>query len=441
MAQRITAPSERFGRTEHTLLLLGIIGLAVVLRFWRLGDWGFDSDEFFMQRDSVMIKPTNPRPLLYLLNHYLIGPFRPLDEFGLRILPALFGVLGIPVFYFVSRRLVGGRAALFGAFFLAVSGLHVYYSQFARYWTLVFLFSAVFPYAIYRGLRERNRPALILGLVTAALAVLAHPASVLLVGGLGLWVGATYVRRDQMAWLWSRKNLYWLAGITVVLSVAVALWFIPLLQGWISEHDIPGNTEFLLSIPGKPGIKQIGFLLGFVESLTLPLVLAAALGVYLLWQRDRPLAILVTCMFVFPVAFLVLLSFRAPVSTFYLVPTLPVVFIGAGVFLDRLAELDWELRPRWLLPATMAATIVAAGAPTLVSQYRDGRRYDFRGAARWLNQQVAREDIVFFRPVQGSGSLPAGNSGGEAARRPCSTRAGGRDAPPIWGWARGPLDR
>ena len=396
MAGRIgvAAPSKHPGRLEYALLL-GIIALAVALRFWRLGDWGFDSDEIFMLRDSIDIRPRNPRPLLYLLNHYLISPFRPLDEFGLRILPALFGVLGIPVFYFVARRLVGSRAALFGAFLLAASGLHVYYSQFARYWTLVFLFSAIYPYALYLGLTQRNRRALILGIVTAVLAVLAHPASVLLLGGLGVWVVATYVKREQMASLWSRKSLYWIAGLAVVLSVAVALWFIPLLQGWFSEHDTPGNTEFLLSIPGRPGIKQAAYLLGFVESLTLPLVLSGALGIYLLWQRDRLLALLFTCVFVAPVTFLVLLSLVAPVSTFYLLPTVPIVFIGAGVFLDRLAGLDWELRPRWLLPAAVVITIVAAGAPTLISQYRDGRRYDFRGAARWLNERLATGDVVF----------------------------------------------
>src|ERR687898_1935325 len=115
--------SDRSGR--HALLLFCIIAVAIFLRFWRLGDWGFDSDEIFMLRDSLVIKPRNPRPLMYLMNHYLINPILPLSEFSLRLLPAFFGVLGIPVFYLMTRRLVGTRAALFGAFLLAMSGLHV----------------------------------------------------------------------------------------------------------------------------------------------------------------------------------------------------------------------------------------------------------------------------------------------------------------------------
>jgi hypothetical protein len=107
-------------------------------------------------------------------------------------------------------------------------------------------------------------------------------------------------------------------------------------------------------------VKQIAFLMGYVESLTLPLVLIGALGFILLWQgRDRSLGVLLACMFVFPIAFIVLLSFRTPVGVFYLVPVVPIVFTGAGVFLDRLADLDWELRPRWLLPGVVATMVIA----------------------------------------------------------------------------------
>jgi hypothetical protein len=374
-------------------LLAALIVLAFALRFYRLGDWGFDSDETFTLRDSINPSLANPRPLLYFLNHYLVQPLLPLDELGLRLLPAIFGVLAIPVFYFMCRRLGGTRAALFGTLLLAVSGLHVYYSQFARYWSLVFLLCTVYPFAIYLGLRDGNRRMLALGFLTAALAALAHPVSVLLFGGLGLWTATTYRLGHHSAQLWSRKSVRWGVLVVVILAAVIVLRFVPLLESWIKK---PGEGEFLFHVPSERGVKQLSYLLSFVESLTLPLVLIAALGIYLLGQRQNDrLSFLLTSMFVFPVAFLVLLSFRAPVSTFYLVPTLPVLFIGAGVFLDRLADLEWELRPRWLLSATVVIVIIAAGAPTLVSQYRDGRRYDYRGVARWLDDRLSPADVVF----------------------------------------------
>jgi dolichyl-phosphate-mannose-protein mannosyltransferase len=396
------SPGTRKPRREPSpaVFLTILIVLASALRFWRLGDWGFDSDEIFMLRDSVELQHGNPRPLLYWLNHYLVQPFVPLNEFGIRVLPAFFGVLAIPALYLVARRLVGTRAALYGALLLAVSGLHVYYSQFGRYWTLVFLLSAVYPFAIYLGLRERSVPTLVLGLFTGVLAVLAHPASVLLLGGMGVWLVATYLRRDHLAWLWSQKDVKsvrWGAGLVLIVMVAVALRFIPMLRAWIVERDTVPRGEFLLHLPDMRGVKELLMLSGYVESLTLPLVLIGAMGIYLLSRRprDRSLAFLLASMFIFPVAFILLLSFRTPISTFYLVPTTPILFIGAGVFIDRLTEVDLGLRPRWLLPATVVAVIISAGGPTLISQYLDGRRYDFRGAAQWLNDHLAPGDLIF----------------------------------------------
>jgi mannosyltransferase len=385
--------------TRATWLLAGLIAIGLLLRFWRLGDWNFEATEIFTLRDSIEPRfSRNPRPLIYFLNYYVVRPFAALDEFGLRLLPAIFGVLAIPTFYFVSRRLVGIRAALFGTLLLTFSPLHIFYSQFARYWSLVFLLSAVYPYAIYVGIREGNRRALALGILTGVLAVLAHPVSILLLGGLGIWLVATYLRSSYLASWWNLKQVRWGALVGLIVLVVIAARFVPVLYGWISMHDnkAPEVGQFLLHPPIARGLKQIFFLVNFVESLTVPVVLTAMAGIYVLWkERDRPLATVLTYLSVFQVAFITLLSLRTPVSTFYLLPAVPAFYVGAGVFLDRLLQVDWKLQPRWLLPATIAAAILAAGAPTLVSQYRNGRRFDFRTVAQWLQRRLTPEDVIY----------------------------------------------
>ncbi len=399
MTSEETFPSGSDGRRRLSpgLMIVGLTALALALRFWRLGDWNFEATEIFTLRDSLNPRWGNPRPLGYLFNHYLVGTVRPLDELGLRLLPALFGALTVPALYLVSRRLIGTRAALFGALLLSVSGQHVFYSQFARYWSLVFLFSAISPFALYLGVRNGDRRALIVGLVTALLAVLAHPVSILLVGGPAIWMALTYLRPRRLREALRDKRFVWGAALAVVVGAVVATRMLPFFQDWISMHDKnPGMGQFLLGPKKGHGVKQLVLLAAYFESLTWPVVLGGAVGVYLLWrQRDRTLGLFLGSLAVFPLVFIALVSVRTPVSTFYLLPTAPVFFLGAGVFLDRLFQIEWTPRPRWLVPSTILVLFIIAGAPTLASQYRNGRRFDFRGVARWLEPRLSRGDIVY----------------------------------------------
>ena len=391
------APDDaRRQRLATALILTGLIALGILLRFLRIGDWNFEATEMFTLRDSVRPQWHNARPLGYLLNYYLVRPFFPLDEFGLRLVPALASVLSIPVFYAVARRLLGTRSALFSTLLLTVSGLQVFYAQFARYWSLVFLFSAVYPYALYLGVRERDGRWLALGCVTMVLAVLSHPVSAIAVGGPALWAGWILLRPRYLRQAWAHHSLRWGIVVAAVLAVALLARVVPLLRGWISMHDrSPGMGQFLLPPDRPDGVKQLVFLLSFMESLTFPVVLGSIAGVYVLWrERDRPLATLLVSLAVFHLAFIALISIRTPVSLFYLLPAAPAFYLGGGVFLDRIFQVDWVLRPKWLMPATITLGILVAGLPTLVSQYLNGRRWDFRGVARWLEPRLSRNDII-----------------------------------------------
>ena len=390
----VTAPPPR--SISAPLAVGGMLVLAILLRFWTLGTWNFEATEMFTLRDSVRPQWGNARPLGYLLNYYLVLPFHPLDEFGLRLMPALAGVLAVPVFYVVARRMLGVGPALLGTLLVTVSALHVFYSQLARYWSLVFLFCAVYPYALYLGLRDRSWRWGLVGAVSLVLAVLAHPVSIIAIGGPILWFLWTYLRPAYLRQAWTYRSFRW--GVVVIAAVGVLLAFrlVPLFRDWIVMHDEnPEMGQFLLP-PRRPlGVKQLVLLLGYLESLTMPVVLAAAAGIFILWrERDRGVAVLVASVAVFHLLFIALISVRTPVSLFYLLPAAPAFYFAGGAFLDRIFRMDWGLRPRWLIPVSLTVGLLATGVPTLVSQYRNGRRFDFRGVAQWLGPRLSAGDLV-----------------------------------------------
>jgi hypothetical protein len=393
-------PEGRLRRSPETTALLLIGGLTVlglILRLWHLGSWNFQATEMFTYRDSQRPQFGNPRPLGYLLNYFVVRPFIPLDELGLRIIPALAGTLAIPTIYYMGRRVVGSRAALFAALLVTLNPTQILYSQLARYWSLVFLFTIIAPISLYLGVRERSGPTFTLGVVAAILAGLSHPVSVIALGGPALLLLAG-VRREQLALWWTRRAVKIGALVVLVLGALVLYRFVPLLRGWIAMHDrMPGYGQFLLRPQAPPGLKQMTRLLALTDSLTIPVVLAALAGVYLVWRagRERQVALFLASVAGFHIAFLLLISLRTSVSLYYFLPATPAFFLGAGLFLDWLCRVDWQARPAWLVPATVTLMILAAGMPTVISDARDGRRFDFRDAARWLTEEMKPGDVVF----------------------------------------------
>jgi uncharacterized membrane protein len=389
----VAADSQRIRRA--TWLLAGLIVLALILRFWHLGAWGFEGDEIFTLRDSRAPRLSNPRPLLYLLNYILVRPTLGLNEFGLRLLPALFGVLAVPTVYFIGRRLVSSRAGLFAALLVALSPFHIYQSQYARYWSLAFLLSAAYPFALHFGIRDHSARWLISGAVLAVLAVLAHPVAIFPAGGLILYylVG---VRREDLARLWSKPMFRWIGLALLVVGLILLVRSFSMLQNWIHSHDVKSGPRERLFNRAPDGLRQLRDLLNYVDSLTLPVTLAAVLGISVLAAgRNRSTALLLLWVGVIPVAVILLISIRTPISVNYFLPAAPAVFLAAGAFLAHLTEIEAGVRPRWLLPALVTIIVIAGGLPTVISQYSDGRRFDFRGAAQWLKPRMKTGDLAF----------------------------------------------
>ncbi|MBE9507457.1 MAG: glycosyltransferase family 39 protein [Chloroflexi bacterium] len=147
-------------------LLLAILLLASLLRFYRLDAQSFWNDEGNSARLSertldLILEGTasdiHP-PGYYLLLHYWRGLFGQ-SEFALRSLSVVAGLALVAFTYLLGRHLFGETTGLMAAFLGAVSPFAVYYSQEARMYALLAVLSAASTYLLLRLLASNRQPA------------------------------------------------------------------------------------------------------------------------------------------------------------------------------------------------------------------------------------------------------------------------------------------
>lgn len=380
-----SAGGRELSRALRLGLLLAVLAVGAILRLHDLSAWSLAGDELNTLRDSVRkVGLLGPKPLLFVLNYHLVVPVLGVSELSLRLLPALFGILGIPAAYWAGTRLLDAKVGLAAAALVAANPWHLYWSQFARYYSLVFFLTALFSVALWLGVRRRSVGWIGGGLLLAGLAFLAHPSSALVLGAFVAWLAADAAaslvreRERQRPSLRESVALVLLGIGTIVVGTRV--W--PVLESWyLREHEW-GHQGFTL-------------LLSYGDWVTLPLLVVAAAGlVWMTGSGGRRKAALLGAMIVLPVLLLVAATYLVPVSTAYLFATTPFVFIAAAYLLAEL----WDSRGTGWRPGVVAVMLMAIvlvdHAPRIVSHYRDGGRLDFRRAAKVLEERADGGDVI-----------------------------------------------
>jgi mannosyltransferase len=130
---------------EYILLLL-ITLLAAVLRFYKLGEWSYFLDELYTWRDSLQAYASPLTMVLYPDERqaFWLSTKLSMDIFGenavaLRFFPCIFGTLTVPLLYFPFKTLFDKRVAFLAIFMLTISPWHIYYSQMARWYSILLL--------------------------------------------------------------------------------------------------------------------------------------------------------------------------------------------------------------------------------------------------------------------------------------------------------------
>jgi dolichyl-phosphate-mannose--protein O-mannosyl transferase len=290
--------------------LLGITLLAGGLRFFNLGGFALQHDEFFTYKEALGRTELEVNwPLLFWLSRCL-GAVLGHSEFSLRLPSAVFGTLCIPAFYYNGRRVFGEAAMLLAGLFIALNHWHLFHSQNARFYTAVFLFSGTAACLLATSLQTgKSMPAFLAALCVAVSAGF-HPTgawpalfyAVLCVGGLAV----PAVRRR--------------------LSVKqAAVFFGPLLLagGTFFLYRTQGTARYLAAVSSE-GFSALHLLLNWARGIEVAVLGLGGCGLVLLLKRHLAVGLFALLLGVGPLATLVVLGRFTAVRADYAFAAAPV---------------------------------------------------------------------------------------------------------------------
>jgi len=176
-----------------------------------------------------------------------------LNVFSIRIVSVLFGVLGITLFYAISRRLMGSkRGAAIAAFLIAISPWHMMMSR----WALESnLFPTLVLLAVWFLLKSLEQPSWLAGFtISLALSLYAYGTAYFFVPlfAAGLFALLAAKRAIKLG------TLIWNGALLAIMALPIALFVL------INRFDWPSIQTLLFTIPKltEPRVEQVSSIFG-----------------------------------------------------------------------------------------------------------------------------------------------------------------------------------
>ncbi len=392
---------EQSSRTRGELLFLAVLlVVAAGLRLWALGEglW-YDEIETMVEYarrpvgDIVLSYKSQNNHVLYSLmartSTVLFGE----SAWALRLPAALLGIASIWAVYRFGRLVTSAREALLAATFLTFSYHHVWFSQNARGYTGLLLWTVLATWAFILLLSQRRIGwGLILGYGAAmALASYTHLTAVFTAVAHGaVWLILVWTRRTRSSpeapWP-ALAGLVWAAGLTVAIYAVV----LPQLGATLfASAGTGGTTEWQspvwMAVESLRGLQR--GLPGGWATLVVGMVVVAA-GTLGYWAQNRSVTALMILPALVTVAVAAALSHNLWPRFFFFSAGFGALIVVRGVF--RLATL--ALPRRWANWATAALVLAIVGSASTVHRAW-GPKQDFEGAAVWVEHTAAPEDRI-----------------------------------------------
>ena len=166
-------------------LIIGLLIIGLGLRLFRLSYWSIWIEEDHLMRDVQIYMETfsaiynNPRPIFYLIVLPFFSSFG--AELGVaRAVSSVIGVASIPLLYLFTKRALGRPIALIATFLFVFAPWHIFWSQNARFYTLLLIFYSLSYIYFYLTIETDRLLYNILAIGFLGAATLTHSIGVML---------------------------------------------------------------------------------------------------------------------------------------------------------------------------------------------------------------------------------------------------------------------
>ncbi len=301
----------------------------------------------------------------------------------------ILGIAGIPALYFMGRLVAPAREAWLAAALLTVSFHHVWFSQSARGYTGMILFSvlgtAFFMRAIVSG-RVRDY-ALWVASMTLAILLMQNAAFVLVAQVMAYTLlslsGALNAKRFF--------RVAWWATSVVIAAIAAHSFVIPQMLAFMRTVD---RTGLGWSVKGMLPVLTSGLIAG-VGAAGLVLLMILLLSGFASYAKQSPIFAGIAA--IAPVANLGVLALTRygayPRFFLYVLPFALLIAVRGAFVLGDWLSARLSLRQRWLPAFMILSVLIISSLVSLVPNYVYPKQ-DYSGALAWVESRRGAEDVV-----------------------------------------------
>ena len=385
-------------RKEILILLLCLL-IGFALRFYAFDKKSLWIDEihtFNESRDDLggqlrhyQENPTHLHPPLFFILTHIFYPFQK-PERDLRVIPLIFGMLSLPMIYFLSRSF-SPRIALPCTLALALMTYHIHYSQEGRVYSLTLFWGMAGLFFLMKHLEtSRQKYLLFTGLTFSLLFYLSYSTIL-------------FILLCQLFFFYRREGNRFLTPFRSLL----------ILNGWICFFCAPWFLFVALNYTGQPImdpliVQEIGpfssllsaVLKDWASSSVLAIISAGLLILFPFLSNEKRDAFILLAMFIVPIgglyAYCRLFHVTQFITSRYFINFLPLFFIALFKSVDAM-EAKWKPLRRILNPRLLLLLFLIASNLAILPLYYQSEKQDFRRLAAYLYSQLQDGDRVFVR--------------------------------------------